>query len=151
MAEIKTSHLQKILSALQKAKRKYVSLDDLSKMVGLYPEVLGADLTYFEPLVLMDSSLNMMDLVAPIESYLAEETERKKAEPTPKRVVASSKEMSEVPTIASFVYAKMTFAGGLVDPSSKLSDHDLHLLEKLVLREVKARKKHPAKRAKKTN
>lgn len=149
MAEIKISHLEKILSALQKAKRKYVSLDDLSKMVGLYPEILGADLTYFEPLVLMDSSLNMMDLIAPIQNYLAQENEKKKAEPAPKRVVASSKEMNEYPTIASFVYAKMTFAGGLVDPSNKLSDHDLHLLEKLVLREVKARKKHPVKKTKK--
>lgn len=148
MAGIKTTHLQKILSALKKSKRKYVSLDDLSKMVGLYPEILGGDLSYFEPLVMMDSSLNMVDLVEPIEKYLSNEKEKRKAESIPKRVVASSKEMNEYPTIASFVYAKMSFAGGLVDPSNKLSDHDLHLLEKLVSREVKARKKENRKKAK---
>lgn len=141
MSEVKTSHLEKILSLLEKSNRKYISLDNLSQMIGLYPDVLGQELACFEPMILMDSTLNMRDLIAPIQSYLAENSAKKGNEPLPKRVIASQKEMDLYPNIASFVYAKMTGAGGLVDPSAKLSDHDLHLLQKLVLREVKARKK----------
>lgn len=148
MAEVKITHLEKILSALRKSNRKYISLDDLSKLVGLYPDVLGEELSYFEPLIMLDATINMRSLIEPIEKYLAEAEAKKAGEPTPKRVVASTKELSEYPTIASFVYKKMTFAGGLVDPSSKLNDHDLHLLQKLVAREVGARKKKIRKKKK---
>jgi hypothetical protein len=146
MAELKKSHLEKIVSFLSKSNRKYLSLEDLSKAVGIFPEILGEELTYFEPMILMDNSLNMRALLGPIQSYLAEQEAKKAQSPSPVRVVASNKELAAYPTIASFVYAKMAFAGGLIDPSSKLSDHDLHLLQKLVSREVKARKGKKAKR-----
>src|SRR5574344_2080925 len=148
MPEVKITHIEKILSALKKSNRKYVSLDDLSKAVGLYPDVLGEELSYFEPLIMLDSTKNIKDLERPIEQYLAEREEERIQTPTPKRVVASQKELAEYPTIAAFVYQKMTFAGGLVDPSSKLNDHDLHLLQKLVKREVAGRKQKTKKKAK---
>jgi hypothetical protein len=87
-------------------------------------------------------------LERPIEQYLAEREEERVLSPLPKRVVASNKELAEYPTIASFVYKKMTFAGGLVDPSTKLNDHDLHLLQKLVNKEVLARKHKSRKKSK---
>jgi hypothetical protein len=148
MAEVKITHIDKILSALKKSNRKYVSLEDLSKAVGLYPDVLGEELSYFDPMIMLDSTKNIRDLERPIEQYLAEREEERVLSPLPKRVVASNKELAEYPTIASFVYKKMTFAGGLVDPSTKLNDHDLHLLQKLVNKEVLARKHKSRKKSK---
>ncbi|MCI2110951.1 MAG: hypothetical protein LKK13_01250 [Bacilli bacterium] len=145
---VKKTHLAKILSALRKSKRKYISLEDLSKAVGLYPDVLGEELSFFDPMVMLDSGANMRNLEGPLEDYLAKQAEKRKANPSPKRVVASAKELEEYPSVASFVYRKMTFAGGLVDPSFKLSDHDLHLLQKVVNREVAKRKSKTSKKRK---
>ena len=148
MADLKRTHIEKILSTLRKSKRKYVSLEDLSKAVGLYPDVLGEELAFFDPLIMLDPSKNIRDLESAIEGYLAERKVERVLSPAPKRVVASEKELSEFPTIASFVYKKMTFADGLVDSSTKLNDHDLRLLQKLVNREVDARKRKTRKKKK---
>jgi len=148
MADLKRTHVDKMLSALRKSKRKYVSLEDLSKAVGLYPDVLGEELSFFDPLIMLDPTKNIRDLERPMEQYLAEQKEERVLSPLPKRVMAYEKELSEFPTIASFVYKKMTFADGLVDPSTQLNDHDLHLLQKLVKREVDVRKRKTPKKKK---
>jgi hypothetical protein len=145
MTDFKVSHLERILSCLKKSSRKYLSLEALSRLVGLYPDVLGDELSYFEPMIRMDPSLNMKDLIPTLENYIASEKAKKVGEEKPKRQVARKKEIAEYPNIATFVYQKMTGAGGLVDPSLTLSDHDLHVLQKLVSREVSARKKKGSK------
>ena len=140
------TRIKRILAPLKKTPKKVVTLDMLSRMVGLYSDVLADDLEYFAPLVRMDPSLNLKDLVPQLEGYLAEEEAVKATEPKVKRVVATKKELSQYPTIASFVYAKMTSIGGLVDPAARLSDEDLHILKKLVDREVATRKKAAKKK-----
>jgi hypothetical protein len=101
-------------------------------------------------MILLDPSTNAKKLLEPIELHLRrlEGLQPKKA----KRASVSSAELARYPTIASFVYARLTTAGGLVDPSAKLSDRDLSILRKLVAREEKkrrdARKKKAAETAK---
>ena len=142
------SRIKRIYSPLAKSSKKYVSLDMLSRMVGLYSDVLADDLEYFAPLIRMDSTLNMKDLVPQLQAFIAQEESVKAQEPKVKRVVATQKELNQYPNISSFVYAKMTSAGGLVDPSNRLSDEDLHVLKKLVDREVAKRKKETKKKKK---
>jgi hypothetical protein len=140
------TRIKRILAPLKKTPKKVVTLDMLSRMVGLYSDVLADDLEYFAPLIRMDSTLNLKDIVPQLESYVAESEAVKAQEPKVKRVVATKKELSQYPTISSFVYAKMTSAGGLVDPSNRLNDEDLHVLKKLVDREVASRKKAAKKK-----
>ena len=140
------TRIKRILSPLKKTPKKVVTLDMLSRMVGLYSDVLADDLEYFAPLVRMDPSLNLKDLVPQLEAYIAQEEAVKSAEPKAKRVVATKRELAQYPTIASFVYVKMTSAGGLVDPSARLDDEDLHVLKKLVDREASVRKKAAKKK-----
>ena len=142
------TRVKRILAPLKKTPKKVITLDMLSRMVGLYSDVLSDDLEYFAPLVRMDPSLNLKDLLPQLEAYVSQEEAVKATAPKPKRIVASQKELAQFPNIASFIYAKMTSAGGLVDPSQKLSDEDLHLLRKLVEREVSLRKKAAKKNAK---
>ncbi|MCH3909763.1 MAG: hypothetical protein LKE31_05265 [Bacilli bacterium] len=146
MNEPTVSRLKRILSPLKRSPKKFVSLDMLSRMVGLYSDVIADELEYFEPLIRMDSSLNMKDLIPSIESYIEKSEVKKEKVIRPKRVVVAKKEIDQYPSIAEFIYAKMTSAGGLMDPSYRLSDHDLHLLQKLVIREINARNKAAKKK-----
>lgn len=143
--------LKRTLSVLEKKNKKYVTLDMLSKWVGVYPDVLADDLIMFEPFILMDSTLNMNDLVPAIKEYFAKEEtikeKKKPAEQKPKREVAKKEELAEYASIGDFVYKRMAGPGGLVSPSASLSDHDLYVLSKLV-KEEQARRK-PKRKPKK--
>ena len=42
--------VKRVLGALKRSKKKFVSLEALSRLVGLYPDVLGDTLSFFEPM-----------------------------------------------------------------------------------------------------
>ena len=147
MASISLTKLKRIYSLIKNDKRKFVTLDSLSKKMGIYPEVLGRELSDFNPMLLMDPEINLRSLLPEIEEKINELEAEKAEKPKAKRVVVSNKEVSEYRSISSFVYAKMTGAGGLVDTSAVLSDKDLRILQKLVATEIAKRKK-PAKKKK---
>lgn len=134
-------NLKKVSSYLKDSKRKYVSLDMLSKGVGIYQDVLADDLSFINPVLFIDPSVNMKNLLPSIGEAIYLEENKKKKDENIHRDVVRKKEINEYENIASFVYAKMTNVGGLVDTSLTLSDHDLNLLKKLVLREIASRKK----------
>lgn len=127
------------LHFLSKSKAKFVSLDMCASGIGIYADVLGEELSYFAPSIMLDPSFNLKSLVPYLEDYLAKrKKERKKVKP------ASQKEVDEYSSVGDFLYKKMTTAGGLVDSSVALDDHDLRLLLKIVRREralLKAKKK----------
>ena len=132
--------VKRVLGALKRSKKKFVSLEALSRLVGLYPDVLGDMLSYFEPMIRMDPSINTRDLVPALQEYVADPI--KPVDPNkPKRVIVPKKELAKYSSIPDFVYKKMTNVGGLVDTSLSLSDEDLYLLERLVHNEITRRKK----------
>lgn len=135
------AEVKRILGALRRSSKKFVPLETLSRLVGLYPDVLADTLAYFEPMIRMDTSINTRDIVPALEEYLKEPVKPVKAGPKPKRIAISQKELAEYSSIADFIYKKMTNVGGLIDTSRKLSDEELHLLQKLIERELKKRKK----------
>lgn len=141
MKRVTLINIKKAASYLKReSKRKYVSLDMLGEGIGVYPDVLADNLSSVNPVLLMDPSVNMKDLLPAIEEMIQKEEQKRKENPRHYEVVRK-KEMAEYPTVASFVYAKMTNAGGLVDTSISLSDHDMRLLKKLVVRELSLRRK----------
>lgn len=147
--KLDTYRIKRALSALKKKNKKYVTIDMLSKWVGVYPDVLADDLVFFEPLIRMDPSINMNELVPAIEAYLAEDKKEEFKEPKPKRVTAKKKDLLDYESIGDFVYKKMAGAGGLVSPSTSLSDQDLAILARLVKEEQAKRKKALTKPKKK--
>ena len=114
-------------------------------MVGLYPDVLADTLSYFEPVIRLDPTINMRDLVPAMKEFLVEPMKPVVAN-KPKRVVVSKKELGQYASIGDFVLKKMTNVGGLVEPSTRLSDYDLLILEKLVSNEIAKRKKAEKKK-----
>ena len=140
--------IRKVIATLKKSKLKYVPLSRLSRMMGLYSDVLGNELVYFEPMIKLDPEIDIRPLLPKLEEYVAPAPKDPKA-PKEKRVVVSKKELSEYKSIGDFVYKKFTSVGGLVERTTNLSDEDLHILLKLVNNEVAARKPKAKRRKKK--
>jgi len=117
----------------------------LSRLVGLYPDVLADTIAYFEPMIRMDPSINTRDLIPQFNEYVAEPM--KPVDPNkPKAPRVDKRVLAQYSSIADFVYKKMTNVGGLVDTSMELSDEDLAVLEKLVSNEVARRRKNTRKK-----
>lgn len=134
--------VNQVLAALRHTNRKVVSLDMLSRLVGVYSDSLGETLSYFEPMIRMDPSINCRDLVPAMKTYVDTpiETKSKKKRKTPNQRIYK-KDLSEFTSLNDFVYKKMTGVTGLVDTSTKLSDKDLLIMKKLLEKEIQKRKK----------
>ena len=130
--------LKKYLNAMTKNKVKYMTCERLSRIVGVYPEVIAEALSYFDPLLNMDPSYDLLVLIPQIKEYIQEE-EEKKASNAPK-VMAKKKDINEYESVSDFVYKKMTFAG-MVDRNLVLNEKDLRVLKRLVNDELAERKK----------
>ncbi|MGM9813370.1 MAG: hypothetical protein ACI32C_00450 [Candidatus Enteromonas sp.] len=130
---------KRVIYALKKNKRKFVSLDALSRAVGIYPDVLGDQLVYFSPMIRMDPEVNCRDLLPDLLEYVKEPV--KEAKPRKTGVRVSKGEMARYSSIPEFCYQRLTSVGGLVDTSAELSDVDLEILRRLVNKEIAKRKK----------
>lgn len=126
---------------LKHPNRKFISLDMLAKGVGFYSDVLAQDLLPFAPMVLMDPSVNMQDLLPEIDAYIQKEKEERASSLRPKRQVAKKGELASYRDYADFIYQKMAGPGGLLSPGASLNDHDLHVLGLLVKKEATKRQK----------
>lgn len=139
MKEPTLKNIKKYYSGLTKLKKKYVTSDRLSKYIGVYPEIISEELSYFEPTLLMDPDFNLMKIIDQLKAYI---DDKKASTPhKPKATPVRKKELSKYCSIGDFVYQKMTFAGGLVDKNVILSDEDIAVLNRLVSIELAKRKK----------
>ena len=132
--------LKKYLSALTKIKAKYVTAERLSRVIGVYPEVINETLSYFKPMINMDPDYNLMELVPTLKAYVVEKEENKNNALVRKPPI-NKKTVEQYKSITDFVYQKMTNAGGLIDRNASLSDTDLRVLKRLISEEQAKRKK----------
>ena len=130
--------LKKYLNAMTKKKVKYMTCERLSHIIGVYPDVIAETLSYFEPMLKMDPSYDLLTLIPQIKEYIQNE-EDKKSNNAPK-VVATKKDVVEYESVSDFVYKKMTYAG-MVDRNVQLNEKDLRILKRLVNDELAALKK----------
>ena len=130
--------LKKYLSAMTKKKVKYMTAERLAHIIGVYPDVIAETLSFFEPMLKMDPSYDLLVLIPQIKEYIQNE-EDKKSTNAPK-VVATKKDVVEHESVNDFVYKKMTFAG-MVDRNVQLNEKDLRILKRLVNDELAALKK----------
>lgn len=143
MKEPKLSDVKKYLNAILKLKKKYVTTERLSRVVGLYPEVINETLSYFEPTINMDPDFNLMELVPALKEYIEKAEEEKNNNTLIKQQeVIRKKDVDQYESIYDFIYRKMTNAGGLLDKNVVLSNSDLKILKKLISEEQTRRKKH---------
>ena len=130
--------LKKYLSALTKIKAKYVTAERLSRVIGVYPEVINETLSYFEPMLMMDPDYNLLELVPAIKQYI-EDLEEKKTSPINPVDNISRKQIEEYESVVDFIYKKMS-VGGIIDRGAYLTDKDLRIIKRLAAEELKKRK-----------
>ncbi len=140
MKEPKLADVKKYLNAILKLKKKYVTTERLSRVVGLYPEIINETLSYFEPTINMDPDYNLMELVPALKEFIEKAEENKNNFLAKPQVVVKKKDVDQYDSIYDFVYRKMTNAGGLLDKNVILSDADLKILKKLISEEQAKRK-----------
>lgn len=131
------SVLKKYLSAMGKIKAKYITAERLSRVVGVYPDVICENLSYFEPMLKMDTEYNLLALVPTIKQYISD-LEDKKAPAQPVEMV-SKKQLEEYESVVDFIYKKMS-VGGIIDRGAQLTDKDLRILKRLASEELKKKK-----------
>ena len=139
MKEPKLNDIRKYLNAIVKLNKKYVTAERLSKVVGIYPEIINEHLSYFEPTLMMDPEYNLMELVPALKKYVVEKEEEKSSTLIKKPAIKKA-EVEQYSSINDFIYKKMTSVGGLLDYNIVLSDKDLRVLRKLVNEEITNRK-----------
>jgi len=136
MKEPSLSTVKKYYLALTKVKKKYVTSESLSLVVGIYPEVINETLSYFNPMVIMDYKFNLLDLLPDMKEFIAKKEEAKKPAST---VIVKKGDVNAYNSVSEFIYKKMTY-NGIVDKNAYLSDKDLKLLKKIIAEEQKRRK-----------
>ena len=138
MAEPKVSEIKKYISAMEKMKKKYITVERLSRVVGYYPDVIQATLEYFEPMLKMQPDFNLLELVPAMKRYVIDKEENKVKEV--KAPSIKKNQLEQYDSISDFIYKKMTY-GGVVDRNAELSDTDLRILKKLISEEQARRKR----------
>ena len=118
---------KKYLVTIKNSKIRHLTSEKLSRVLGIYPEKINEDLSVFEPLLAMDPTFNLKDLLPSLDDYVAKLDEVKINKPKAK----VKKTATNYKSIGDFVYKKMT-VGGLVDRNIKLSEVDLKVLRNLV-------------------
>ena len=138
MKEPSVKELKKYLQGMSKLpKAKYITSERLSRIVGIYPEVINENLSFFDPMIMMDYTYNLLELVPAVKKFI-EEKESKKA-PVPKPVMVKKDEVDAYENYFDFIYKKLTY-GGMIDRNARLSDKDLKILKKLIVEELANRK-----------
>ena len=128
MREPNVKDLKKYLQGMAKLpKAKYITSERLAHIIGIYPEVINENLSFFDPMIMMDYTFNLLELVPQIKKFI-EDKENKRA-PVPKPVVVKKNEVDEYNSYFDFIYKKLTI-GGMIDKSAELSDKDLKILNK---------------------
>ena len=140
MKEPKLVEVKKYLNAILKMNKKYVTTERLSKVVGIYPEIINEHLSYFEPTLMMDPEYNLMELVPLLKKYVVEK-EEEKSSTLIKKPAIKKQTLEQYDSVSDFIYKRMTLVGGLLDRNVVLSDTDLRILKKSINEEQQARKK----------
>ena len=139
MKEPKLNDIKKYLNAILKLNKKYVTSERLSKVVGVYPEIINENLSYFEPTLMMDPEFNLMELIPALKKFVIEKEEAKNTTLIKKPQI-NKKQLEQFDSVSDFIYKKMTFTGGLLDRNVVLSDTELRILKRLISEEQARRK-----------
>lgn len=127
---------KKYLSAIKNSKIRNLTCESLSRSMGIYPDVIASDLSFFEPMLSMDLSFDLRDLIPALTKYIEEQ---ELAKPKEKKINSNSIELREYKNVGDFVYKKMTI-NGLVARNAELTHDDLKILKKLIEIELKPKK-----------
>lgn len=138
MANPNITLIKKIYQSISKSKIKHLTCDSLSYELGIYPDVIAENLSYFDPLIIMDFDYDLRTLKSTLEKYILDKDNKK--EKREERKQKLDQRLVGFDGVADFVYQKFTVGGGIVDRNIRLSTQDLQILKALVVDELATRK-----------
>ncbi len=130
--------VKKYLQALTKKKVKYMTSERLASIVGVYPEKINEDLSYFDPMINMDYTYDLLELIPTLEKYVSDDANKKEVAKVEN--VVTKKKLAKYESLNDFLYKKMTYAG-MIDRNYNWSDAELRALKRLIGDEQARRKK----------
>ncbi len=130
--------LEKIFIALKTHKSKFVTAEMIAQTIGILPEKIQEICATFNPLITIDYSYDLKQIIPDIEAFLTTKSKMTKKNQTKKQV-------SNYERVIDFVYDKMTF-NGIVDRSAVLSDADLREIKFIAMNELKIRRANKKKK-----
>ena len=130
--------IKKYLQAMTKKKVKYMTSERLASIVGVYPEKINEDLSYFDPMINMDYTYDLLELIPTLEEYVSDDANKKEVAKVEN--VVTKKKLAQYESLNDFIYKKMTFAG-MIDRNYNWSDAELRALKRLIGEEQARRKK----------
>ena len=72
MKEPSVKELKKYLQGISKLpKAKYITSERLSRIIGIYPEVINENLSFFDPMIMMDYTYNLLELVPAMKKFIS--------------------------------------------------------------------------------
>lgn len=128
---------KKYLSFIKNTNKRCLTCDQLSRHIGIYPEIIAEQLSFFEPMLAMDPDYDLKDLVPAIEKYI---DDLENSKPKKQKNNDLKKKAKQYKNVSDFVYQKLSI-GGLIDRSATLNEEDLKVLRKLVNEELDSFKK----------
>lgn len=139
MEKLSLTKAKRYLSLLKASKAKYETRETFANVIGLYPEVIAADLAWFDPIVNIDFEYDLKLLIPALAAYVETETAKSGKKAPVMRI--SQRQVGEYASLEDFIYRKMTIgSSGIVNKNAQLSDKDLKILKRLINAEQKARK-----------
>lgn len=139
MTAPKKSNIKKYVTIIKSSKDKYITVDDLSRMIGIYQDIIQNDLSYFDPMIKIDTNFDILTILSDLQKYIKIDKKQPKKTNNIKKDNKLDREASKFQSVQDFVYKKMSL-GGLIDRSSVLNDEDLKILKKLIIEEQNKRK-----------
>jgi NADH/NAD ratio-sensing transcriptional regulator Rex len=127
--------LKRIIQQLKKTNQKYVTVDDLSQQLGIYPDKIAEVISFFNPLILMDLTSNLKDHLEQMETFLNSKVAPKEI----KKTKISRIDIKAYKSIIDFIYQHMTI-DGIIDKTNHLSIAELKAMKKLITEELKSKK-----------
>jgi hypothetical protein len=127
--------LKKIVLQLKKTNQKYITVDDLSQQLGIYPEKISEVIAFFNPLILMDMTSNLRDNLTDMENYLTTKIQPKEMKKT-KRIRFDIKAYK---SMLDYLYQHLTI-DGILDKTRQLTIAELKIIKKIINEEIKSKK-----------
>jgi hypothetical protein len=132
---VSLSLLKKIVLQLKKTNQKYITVDDLSQQLGIYPEKISEVIAFFNPLILMDMTSNLRDNLTDMENYLTTKIQPKEMKKT-KRIRFDIKAYK---SMLDYLYQHLTI-DGILDKTRQLTIAELKIIKKIINEEIKSKK-----------
>jgi hypothetical protein len=127
--------LKKIVLQFKKTNQKYITVDDLSQQLGIYPEKISEVIAFFNPLILMDMTSNLRDNLTDMENYLTTKIQPKEMKKT-KRIRFDIKAYK---SMLDYLYQHLTI-DGILDKTRQLTIAELKIIKKIINEEIKSKK-----------